>query len=213
MPNLHVIAAGSLLEFALGDVSSFPVGRVEQMVLHLMSFEEYLDAMDESVAIEYYHKLPLPNFVYGKLFQLFNEYIIIGGMPEIVASYKENSRSISALQNTYSAIWDNYTDDIEKYGKNDREKRILRHITTVAPSVRDRITFSGFGQSSFRSDEVSVAFRKLDKAGLIRQIYPSSDVSTPLTSTYKRKPKIQFLDTGLLIIQEKFKSKLLNYRT
>jgi len=88
--------------------------------------------------------------------------------------------------------------DIEKYGANISERRILRHIVATAPQIRDRITFAGFGNSNYRSREVGEAFRKLDKAGLIRLVYPTSDVLIPLQLNYRRKPKIQFLDTGLL---------------
>lgn len=197
-PELDVIAAGSLLEFSIQDVSSFPVGRIEQFQLFPLDFEEFLEAIDESKALEYYLKVPLPSIAHDKLLELFNSYIIIGGMPEVVSTYVKNGKDLTSLQNVYSSIWDNYVNDIEKYGKNQSERKILRHIIATAPAVRDRISFEGFGNSSYKSRDVGEAFRKLDKAGLIRLIYPTSDTSIPLTPNFKRKPKIQFLDTGLL---------------
>ena len=198
LPELDVIAAGSLLEFTINEVPSFPVGRVEQYPIYPVDFEEFLEAMGESVALSYYKQQPIPAIAHDKLLDLFNTYIIIGGMPEVVATYIENGRDIAGLQNVYSSIWDNYVNDIEKYGTNATERKILRHIITTAPAIIDRITFDGFGNSSYKSREVGEAFRKLDKAGIIRLIYPTNDTALPYKPNYRRKPKIQFLDTGLL---------------
>ena len=198
LPELDVIAAGSLLEFAIGDVPAFPVGRVEQLPIYPLDFEEFLTALGEIQALEYYKQMPIPTLAHDKLMSLFNTFIIIGGMPEIVASYLSSDRNISSLTKVYSSIWDNYIQDIEKYGNNPTERKVLRHIVATAPAVRDRITFGGFGNSAYKAREVGEAFRKLDKAGLIKLIYPTSHTKPPLIPNYRRKPKIQFLDTGLL---------------
>ena len=197
-PDLKVIAAGSLLEFALGEVRSFPVGRVQQMAVHPMDFEEFLIASEEDRALDYYLKTPVPDVAVGKLLKLFNQYTIIGGMPEVVSSYVQNQKSVSFLSDVYSSIWDNYKDDIEKYSQNKKERQILRHILEVSPTVRDRITFNGFGNSSYSSRDVGEAFRLLHKTGLIRLIYPTNELTAPVKPNYRRKPKIQFVDTGLL---------------
>ncbi len=198
LAEVDVLAAGSLLEFALAEVPSFPVGRVQQIMLHPMDFEEFLEALGEDNALEYYRNKPLDPIAHDKLVALFNEYMLVGGMPEVVATYVDNDRLLTPLQEVYSAIWDNYVSDIEKYGANSSERRILRHIIATAPQIRDRITFAGFGNSAYKSREVSEAFRKLDKAGLILLIYPTNSVISPIQLNYRRKPKIQFLDTGLL---------------
>jgi uncharacterized protein len=198
LPNIDIIAAGSLLEFALGEVDSFPVGRVEQIPIYPLDFEEFLWALQEQQAWQVYNIIPVPNYAHEKLLQLFHEYILIGGMPEVVVQYIQNNKQISTLQKTYSSIWDNYLNDVEKYGRNTNEKKIINHIMHTASLVRDRITFHGFGASSYSSREVSEAFQKLQKAGLFTLIYPTTDVAAPLTPNIKRKPKLQFLDTGLL---------------
>jgi uncharacterized protein len=209
LPALHVIAAGSLLEFALGDVKSFPVGRVQQMAVHPLDFEEFLMAMGEEVALTYYNTIPVPQVAVQKLIKLFNQYIIVGGMPEVVNYYMNNGRNLSELSIIYSSIWDNYLDDIDKYGHDNKEKAILRHIIATAPLVRDRITFNGFGNSQYGSREVGEAFRKLHKAGLIRLIYPSNELSPPISTNLKRKPKIQILDTGLLNFASNIQAQML----
>ncbi len=211
-PALDVIAAGSLLEFSIQDVPSFPVGRIEQFQLFPLDFEEFLEALGENKALEYYLQVPMSDLAHDKLLELFNRYIIIGGMPEVVSIYVKNGKDVSSLQKVYSSIWDNYVNDIEKYGKNQSERKILRHIIATAPAVRDRISFEGFGNSSYRSRDVGEAFRKLDKAGLIRLIYPTSDTTVPLTPNFKRKPKIQFLDTGLLNYASGIQASLLGVK-
>jgi len=197
LPELDVIAAGSLLEFAVSEVPSFPVGRIEQYPIYPVDFEEFLEAMGEEKALDYYKQIPIPNLAHEKLLSLFNRYMIVGGMPEVVADYAVN-KSIPRLRKIYSSIWDNYVNDIEKYGSNQSEIKLLRHIVATAPEILDRITFEGFGNSNYKSREVGEAFRKLDKAGLIRLLYPTYSTSLPLQSNYRRKPKIQFLDTGIL---------------
>lgn len=198
LPDLDVIAAGSLLEFAIGDVPSFPVGRVEQLSVYPMSFAEWLEALREDQALKYFQQTPTPSFAHDRLLELFNTYMIVGGMPEVVSTYVSSGKMISSLQPIYSSIWDTYVRDIEKYGSNNSERAILRHIIAVAPSVRDRITFAGFGKSNYRSREVGEAFRKLDKAGILRLIYPTSSTQLPIQLNYRRKPRVQFLDIGLM---------------
>lgn len=198
IPSLHVVAAGSLLELVIKDVPSFPVGRVQQVVLHPMDFEEFLEATSNEIALEKLREIPFPDYAFDTLLKLFNEYIIIGGMPEVVKNYVDNNFSLSTLSEIYSSIWDNYKDDVEKYSSNASERNILRHIVEYAPTIRDRITFAGFGGSNYRSGDVSEAFHKLDKSRLIKLIYPTTSVNLPIQINLKRKPKIQFLDTGLM---------------
>lgn len=209
LPDLNVIAAGSLLELALGEVGSFPVGRVRQMPVHPMDFEEFLLAAGEEMALEHYFKTPVSDIAVDKLLKLYNQYIIVGGMPEVVAAFFQNKKTIASLPDIYSSIWDNYKDDIEKYSQSSKQRQILRHILDVAPGIRDRITFSGFGNSSYTSKDIGDAFRTLHTTGLIRLVYPTTDLAVPLKPNYKRKPKIQFLDTGLLNFAAGIQSQLL----
>ena len=198
VPDIAVIAAGSLLEFALSDVPSFPVGRVVQLPVYPLDFEEFLLAIGEHQALDIYKTIPIPGYAHQKLLELFNTYILIGGMPEVVNTYAKNQNNLQGLSPIYASIWDSYRDDVEKYGQNNQGKRILNHIMFTAPAVRDRITFNGFGSSQYSSRDVSEAFRKLHKAGIIKLVYPTTDLQIPMTANLKRKPKIQFLDTGLL---------------
>lgn len=210
LPDLRVVAASSLLEFSLGDVKSFPVGRIEELTLHPLSFEEFLLALNETAALEALQTVPLPNYAYDKLFRLFKQYVIVGGMPEIVKTYLENQQSVTELRRVYASIWDAYRSDVVKYAKNQTQDSILRHIMAAAPYERDRITFAGFGSSNYRSREVGEAFRALDLAKIIYLIYPTTQTTHPQIADLSRKPRLQFLDTGLLNYASAIQAELLS---
>jgi predicted AAA+ superfamily ATPase len=196
-PRLHVICAGSLLEFALNDIESFPVGRVQQLVMHPFDFEEFLNASGNKKALEILNNIPVEHHYYDILAQLFHQYVIIGGMPEIVANYVKKD-SIVTLNEIYEEIWQSYLDDIEKYGKNQTQKNVLRHIIQTAAHEKDRITLGGFGNSDYKSREIGEGLRALDKSRLIQLVYPITSTEVPAQVDYSRKPRLQFLDTGLL---------------
>ena len=208
MPELHVIAAGSLLEFALGAVNSFPVGRIEEMNLHPLDFEEFLMAIGETRALEELQIVPLNSFAYDKLFQLFKQYLVLGGMPEIIKTYIGNQFDILGLKSVYASIWDTYKSDVVKYAKNATEAHVMRHIIQAAPFVRDRISFAGFGASNYRSREVGEALRALDLAKIIYLIYPTTQTAPPQIADLTRKPRLQFLDTGLMNYASGIQSEL-----
>jgi len=197
LPNLYVIAAGSLLEFALQKVGSFPVGRIEYLYLHPLNYEEFLLAKENNNAVEALNTVPFPKFAYSTLFNLFHEYAIIGGMPEIVANYIEHN-NIARLASNYNALWETYKDDFAKYASNNTEKQLLRFIIEQAPNEADRISFEKFGNSVYRSREVGEALRLLDLAGIQLLIYPTTNTALPIQVNVKKRPRLQFLDVGLL---------------
>lgn len=197
VPEIYVIAAGSLLEFSLDQIKSFPVGRVAYLYLHPINFQEYLHAINHEQGLELLQSVPIPEFAYEILLNLFNEYAIIGGMPEIVYEYTKH-KNLQVLNRIYSQLWISYLDDVEKYSKNDTDKKVIRHVIKSAPNELDRIKFEGFGNSNYKSREVGEALRSLDKSALIKLIYPTTSVNIPIAINYKKRPRLQFLDTGLL---------------
>jgi len=196
-PELYVIAAGSLLEFALKEVPNFPVGRIEYLYLHPLNFDEFLHAIKHNNAIDILKTTPLPDYAHNIMLDLFHDYAIIGGMPEIVATYIE-TKNIAALSKIYNSLWQAYKDDVEKYARNNTDRKIIRHVIETAPNETNRVKFEGFGKSNYRSREVGEALRALDLAKIIRLIYPSTSLAPPITTDYKKRPRLQFLDTGLL---------------
>ncbi len=196
-PDLHVIAAGSLLEFALKEVPSFPVGRIEYLNLYPLNFREFLRGIGNEMAEEKLNEIPIQPHFHNTLLELFHQYAIIGGMPEVVADYKVN-QAVSQLTNYYLNIWQTYKDDVERYGKNFTIKNVTRYIIDKSPYELDRIKFANFGGSSYRSREVSEALHALDLAKIIRLVYPTTSINLPILPDLKKSPRLQFLDTGLL---------------
>lgn len=197
-PELHVVAAGSLLEFALKDVKSFPVGRVEFLHLYPFSFIEYLQAVGHKASLEQLKIIPIKLVAHKTLLKLFNQYTIIGGMPEVVRVFT-NTKSVANLLTVYESIWSSYSSDSEKYTTNTTAKNVIKHImATAAYSVDKRIKFQNFGNSNYRSREVGEAMRNLHQAKIIQLIYPTTATEPPIIPDLKKSPKLQFLDTGIL---------------
>ena len=197
-PQYHVIAAGSLLESLFDKAISFPVGRVEYRVLRPFSFEEYLNAIGETSALEQYHTVPIATFAHDKLLSLFHEYTLIGGMPEVVSVYAK-TKDLIALKPIYESLILSYLNDVEKYAKNSNQVQTMRHaIRSCFFEAGNRIKFQGFGQSGYGSREMGEVLRTLEKAMLIHLVYPTSQTSLPFLPDLKRSPRLQVLDTGML---------------
>ncbi|PIB25751.1 AAA family ATPase [Maribacter sp. 4U21] len=196
--DLNVIAAGSLLEFAMKDVESFPVGRIEYLYLYPLNFQEYLEAIQHTAALEQLNSIPIKPVAHKTLLDLFHRYAIVGGMPEIVKTDIEYS-NLAELPKVYESIWGTYKNDVEKYASGTSERRVIKHIMDTAHLYIDqRIKFQNFGNSNYKSREVGEAMRNLDAAKIIQLIYPTTDIEHPIKPDIKKSPRLQFLDTGLV---------------
>lgn len=197
-PKMHIIAAGSLLEFALKEVKSFPVGRVNYLYLYPLNFSEFLLAINNDMALEQLNNVPVKDFAHNVLLELFNKFAIIGGMPEVVSEFVEKD-SIIDLPKIYEHIWQTYKEDVEKYSSNTTDRNVIRHIMSVVHTYIDqRIKFQNFGNSNYKSREVGEAMRNLDRALILKLIYPTTDIEPPLRPDYRKSPKVQLLDTGIV---------------
>jgi len=208
MPELYVIAAGSLLETLIDKQISFPVGRAEYLAVHPCSFEEYLTATGEHQATEIINQNMVPEYAHGKLSNLFRQYALIGGMPEIIKNYAEN-RDLTKLKSLYDSLIVSYLDDVEKYARNSSMIHIIRFIIENAFSYAgERITFERFAHSNFRSREMGEAFRILEKTMLLHMVYPAVNTGLPM-DIKNRTPKLQLLDTGLVNYKAGIQGELL----
>ena len=199
LPDLYVISAGSLLEIMMEKHKiSFPVGRVEYLYLFPMNFREFLQAMDEKSSLSCYLQTPVPVIAHDKLSQLFRLYSFIGGMPEAVSRYVE-TRDLSRLSDVYSSLLTGFADDVSKYASTAHESDVIRHIIETAPKESgNRITFEKFGNSGYRSVDVSTGMRKLERAMLLYLRYPVTKMELPANPDRKLKPRLQILDSGLM---------------
>ena len=198
LPEIYVIAAGSLLETMLNQQLSFPVGRVEYMALRPCSFLEFLGATDETEIQQLVANLAVPEQLHPKVMRLFNTYTLIGGMPAVVADYAEN-RDIVSLDHIYQSLLTGYIDDVEKYTKTESMRQTIRFIIQYGwQQAASRITFERFGNSNYKSREIGDAMRTLQKTMLLELAYPTVETSLPLSPDLKKKPKLLWLDTGLV---------------
>jgi len=196
--EFFVIAAGSLLESLIGRKINFPVGRVEYLYIKPLTFKEYLVAIDDNSSVEILENVPVPDFAHEKLLKEFYNYTLIGGMPEVVELYSKTS-NIVELKPVYEGLLRSYLDDVEKYARNDTLVRVIRHsIESCFYLAGIRIKFEGFGQSSYKSREISEALKTLEKAMLIYLMYPTTATELPIMADYKKSPRLHILDTGLV---------------
>lgn len=207
-PDIFVIAAGSLLESFMGRHISFPVGRVEYVALHPCSFIEFLSALGEeqlSIGLE---TMTLPEALHGKVLKYFNEFVLVGGMPEAVQFYSK-TKDLVALGDVFDNLLTAYTDDIEKYADSKTLQRVIRHILHNGwQYAGERIKFERFANSPYKSREMGEAFRVLEKAMLIELSYPTNATSLPVFQDVNKSPKLMWLDTGLVSYFAGFQKEL-----
>jgi hypothetical protein len=120
-------------------------------------------------------------------------------MPEVVKKYVKND-SLIGLPKLFQSIWLTYKKDIEKYASTETERKVIKHVINVAHLYIDkRIKFQNFGNSNYKSREVKEAILSLNDARIIQLIYPTTVLDLPIIGDYKKSPRLQFLDTGLII--------------
>lgn len=204
--DLHVIAAGSLLEvFSKREGFSFPVGRVRNLFMYPVTFMEYLEAQNPPLAKKLLKLDVLEDpSLHDLLLDAFNAYAFVGGMPEPLATFGETG-SYSAVREIYDAIFMGYIEDVEKYS-NLAKARYLTHAIDRAPLYAgERITYEKFGESSFRSREMKEAFDVLERALILYRARASVSTQIPIIEKLRKAPKLFFLDVGLVNYRIGFK--------
>lgn len=202
LPQLHIVAAGSLLEVKLKKEGfSFPVGRVEFLYLHPAGFEEFLDAIGESPALDYLKEFSLkktiPEPIHQSLSRRYLEYAVVGGMPEAVACFAAE-RSFVALNNIYESLLTGFRDDVHKYVSM-AKSGYVQHVVEHSPRfVGMQIKYENFGGAGYKGREMKAAFDALEKAMLVLRIFATPSQHPPLMCNYKKAPKLAFLDSGLV---------------
>lgn len=198
LPQLYVIAAGSLLESLIDVHISFPVGRVQYLVLRPCCFTEFLQGMGQELWQQAIEKRTINLSIHTAVMDLFNTYTLIGGMPEVIRHFAKH-KDIVALNFIFETLLTSYRDDIEKYGRNETNKQVIRHILNVGwKYAGERITLGSFGESAYRAREMGEAFRALEKTLLLELVYPSTGYQAPILQETKRAPKLLWLDTGIV---------------
>jgi len=202
MPELHVIAAGSLLEFVLEDHSfSMPVGRVEYLHLGPMQFEEFLLAMGQdrlkAFLDGYAVGEPVPEAIHSELLRLLRQFLVIGGMPEAVRVFSETGsyRDCDAIK---ASILSTYRDDFSKYRKRVPHDRIDKVFTTVPQLVGGKFKYSQVDRDS-RAAQLRAALDLLCLARVTHRVRHTAANGLPLgAEADDRSFKVLFMDVGLL---------------
>lgn len=211
--GLHVIAAGSLLEFALADLPSWGVGRIRSVFMHPMSFDEFLMANNQDALIKLKKEAtsgnPLAQPFHHKLNDYLKKFLLIGGMPEAVETYINNSTNITAVQNVLSDITISYYDDFAKYKGRSPLLRLREVMGAVVKQAGGKFVYSRAGALS-NPAQAKEALDLLEMAGLVHKVYHSSGQGVPLGAgaNYK-KFKALLHDTG--IFQQNAGLKLSDY--
>ena len=196
-PALHVIAAGSLLEFALQDIS-FPVGRLQIISMFPMTFEEFLIACDNTLIAERIKKInePISLTIIEKINYELNKYFIIGGMPECVKTYI-NTGSFVETTKIQSDLISTFKQDFSKYATYSDKRCLNSVLNSVALRVGEQIKYSNLS-SDFSNPTIKKSFELLETARLFSKVSSVSPSGIPLGANKSEKIfKTIFLDIGL----------------
>lgn len=202
MPALHVIAAGSLLEFVLKDESfSMPVGRVHSLYLKPMNFKEFLMAGGYHDLLEQLATATLSTVlnpaITGLLEKLLHSYFVTGGMPEVVQSYLE-TLDFSQTKMIQLSLLNTFRNDFGKYASVAKHKYLQRLFEKSPGLVAQHFKYSQIDQD-MQARDLKAAIETLQHAGLIYQIWASRATGLPLNAlTNPKKYKLLFLDIGLV---------------
>lgn len=201
LPELPVVAAGSLLEFTLAEHTfSMPVGRITYLHLEPLSFEEFLLADHHLGLIEYLEAFnfnqSIPTAIHAQLMQLFKEYIVIGGMPEAVLSWI-TEKSLPRIHQIQYDILATYRDDFSKYHGRLQISRLEEIIVHVPKNLGQKFVYSRVN-STIHTNAIKQALDLLIKAKICTIVKSTAANGVPLEAETKDKvSKVIFLDVGL----------------
>ena len=201
-PELHVIAAGSLLEFALQSLPTFGVGRIHSVFMYPMTFDEFLVAMDMGGLLAMRREAtvthPLDAPFHDKLVNLFRTYLMVGGMPEAVATWRETTDFLKCQQ-VHQDIILTYEDDFNKYGRRVNPELLRLTLHGVCHQIGQKLTFSRISEG-YRSAQIREALNLLTLAGIVIPVVATSANGVPLDAeSDEKRAKYLFLDSGLLL--------------
>ncbi len=202
LPQLHIIAAGSLLEFILEEHSfSMPVGRIEYMHLGPLKFKEFLEGIGKGqfgkFIEEYHSSTQLPIVIHDELMQLFKLYLAIGGMPEAIQVYKDTS-SLLEVDMIKQSILSSYRDDFSKYGHRFKHSRMQKVFQKLPFQIGQKLKYVNLDPNE-KSADLKKSLHLLELARIYYPVYHTAANGIPLRAqTNEKMQKPLFLDVGLL---------------
>lgn len=202
IPELHVIAAGSLLEFALRDLPTFGVGRIRSLFVYPFSFDEFLAAEGKSAWVkaksESSADKPLFTALYNDLVKHFRTFLMVGGMPASVAAWV-STHDYLQCQTELDDIQLTYYDDFAKYAKKIDPTLLRNTLQSVILQTGNKFTYSRV-DGGYRAEEVKKALGLLSDAGIIKRVSHTAANGLPLGAEVNdRYRRYIYLDSGLLL--------------
>jgi len=200
MPELHVIAAGSLFEFALENIPSYGVGRIRSLFMYPFSYDEFIRAMGYSMLADdlrsYAPENPISEALHEKCRRLLIEFMLIGGMPEVVAKYVDTG-SLFECQEILEDITQNFYNDFAKYKKRANVSLLQEVFSAIIEQTGEKFTYSKASKSANHL-QIKECVELLEKAGLIYSVTHSSANGLPLAAQQNTKfRKFLIFDTGI----------------
>ncbi|NOX47399.1 MAG: ATP-binding protein [Chlorobi bacterium] len=202
MPGLHIISAGSLLEFTLeSEDFKMPVGRIQYLYMFPLSFGEFLDAIGQQelrkYLVQFNTHATLPQALHEKLNEFVRKYFLIGGMPEVVQEYS-TSQDIIRCQKIQRSIIETYVDDFAKYARKSKHRYLKKIFNAVPSMVGQKFMYSQV-DNTIKSRDLKEALEILEMAGVVYRVRRTSGAGLPLEAGTKENYfKMVFLDVGLL---------------
>jgi predicted AAA+ superfamily ATPase len=200
MPELHLIAAGSLLEFAVREIPSFGVGRISSLYLYPLSFVEFLMATGRELLAESIGKSsadnPMDDALHHKLLEKLRIYLVIGGMPGILSAYTSGA-DIPECQVLLDELLTTLKDDFAKYKKRSPVIKLQETFQSTAVQAGNKFTYSKIS-TDYPGRDYKESLELLSLAGLVQKVIHSSSRGIPPGAEMNiRKFKVIPFDTGL----------------
>ena len=201
-PELHVIAAGSLLEFVMEELPSFGVGRIRSMYMYPFSFDEFLLAQGLERKVEYKNccstESPLSDLSHQEMVDQLRSYFLVGGMPAAVSTWVE-TRNYLETTRIHHDILDTYQDDFAKYKKRVSPTLLHQVLRSVAVQAGSKFIYAHVGNDT-TSILVKDALHLLTLAGLIAPVTHSDGTGIPLGACENQNyRKYLFFDIGIML--------------
>ena len=201
-PQFHIVAAGSLLGIALHSQVSFPVGKVNFMDLHPMSYTEFLDATGEARLVEILNKndWKLITVFKNKYLEMLRHYYFVGGMPEAVKRFSED-QNFNEVRSIQKQILNAYEQDFSKYAPSEIVPRIRLVWNSIPAQLakENRKFIYGMIRQGARARDYELALAWLSDCGQVHRIYGLTKPALPLKAYEDRNAfKLFLVDTGLM---------------
>ncbi len=200
MPELHLAGAGSLIEFALREIS-VPVGRIEFIYVYPMNLGEFLVAAGRRDLREMLignGLKPIPGPLHKLLLEHLRDYVLVGGMPQAVSSFIETKNFLECSK-IHSSLIETFRADFAKYAKLSQIKYIRTVFDAIPGEAGKKIVFKNISEHG-RGRDIGEALDILEMAGLAYKVYHSSSNGIPLGAEKdSRKFKVLFFDAGLAL--------------